>query len=195
MEHKTKRASLGHLMVDIETMGESSNAVICSIGAVEFEINTGETRSVFYRKVDIQSCLDAGLIVDGATIKWWLRQNEEAQKEISGGGTVSIQQALTDFSEFISGCADTVKLWSNGKHFDISRLADAYKACRIQIPWKYYNVRDCRTLVDIMPEIKQGIQRAGIAHHALDDCLYQIKYCSAIWQYMNKNLVRVALAN
>lgn len=182
-------------MVDIETMGESSNAVICSIGAVEFEIQTGETRSVFYRKVDIQSCLDAGLIVDGATINWWLRQNAEAQKEISSGGAVTVQQALADFSEFISGCADTVKLWSNGKHFDISRLADAYKVCRMEIPWKYYNVRDCRTLADIMPEIKQGIQRVGISHHALDDCLYQIKYCSAIWQYMNKNLVRVALAN
>lgn len=179
-------------MVDIETMGEGSNAVICSIGAVEFEINTGETRSVFYRKVDIQSCLDAGLAVDGATIKWWLRQNADAQKEIATGEAVSIQQALADFSGFISGCSENVRLWSNGKHFDMSRLADAYKACRMEIPWKYYNVRDCRTLADIMPEIKQGIQRAGVAHHALDDCLYQIKYCSAIWQYMNKNLVRVA---
>ncbi len=190
MEHIQKRTGLGHLMVDIETMGEGSNAVICSIGAVEFEINTGETRSVFYRKVDLQSCLDAGLTVDGSTIKWWLQQNAEAQREITDGGAVSIRQALKDFSEFISCGVDTLKLWSNGKHFDMSRLADAYKVCRMEIPWKFYNVRDCRTLVEIMPEIKRDIQRGGVAHHALDDCLHQIKYCSAIWQYMNKNLVR-----
>ena len=47
---------LGHIMVDLETMGRNSNAVICSIGAVEFDINTGQTGREFFAKVDIQSC-------------------------------------------------------------------------------------------------------------------------------------------
>lgn len=189
MEHTTKRGGLGHLMVDIETMGSNSNAVICSIGAVEFEINTGETRAVFYRKIDMQSCLDAGLKVEGATIKWWLQQSPEAQREICNG-EIPLRQALAEFSIFIAERAGEIRLWSNGKHFDIARLADAYTVCGIALPWKYYNVRDVRTLASIMPEIKAGIPKIGTAHHALDDCLYQIKYCSAVWQYMNKNLIR-----
>jgi len=189
MERKTEHMQLGHVMVDIETMGEGSDVVICSIGAIEFEINTGETKAVFYRKVDIQSCLDAGLKVEGATLKWWLRQNPEALREMCSG-EAPLPEVLADFGNFLAACAQDVKLWSNGKHFDISRLADAYKACGLKIPWKYYNVRDVRTLADIIPEIKAGIQRSGTAHHALDDCLYQIQYCTAIWQYMNKNLVR-----
>ena len=56
---------LGHVMLDLETMGRDSNAVICSIGVVEFDINTGETGREFFAKVDIQSCLDRGLTVNG----------------------------------------------------------------------------------------------------------------------------------
>ena len=36
MENK----SLGHLMLDLETMGNKSNAALLSIGAVEFDIKT-----------------------------------------------------------------------------------------------------------------------------------------------------------
>lgn len=189
MEHTVKRTGLGHLMVDIETMGEGANAVICSIGAVAFEINTGETGAMFYHKADIQSCLDAGLKVEGQTLIWWLRQSDEARREVSEAGA-ALPDVLAAFSSFLSDREEDIKLWSNGKHFDMARLADAYKACGMSIPWKYYNVRDVRTLAGIMPEIKERIQRAGTAHHPLDDCQYQIKYCTAIWQYMNNNLVR-----
>ena len=43
------------LMVDIETMGVSSNAVIASIAAVQFNINTGETGEKFEAYVDLKN--------------------------------------------------------------------------------------------------------------------------------------------
>ncbi len=49
-----------HLMLDIETMGNESYSAITSIGAVEFDIETGETGDEFYVVVGLQSCLDAG---------------------------------------------------------------------------------------------------------------------------------------
>ena len=43
----------GHLMVDIETMGNQSNSAIVSIGAVEFNMATGETGKEFYTNVSL----------------------------------------------------------------------------------------------------------------------------------------------
>jgi hypothetical protein len=54
----------GHLMLDIETMGNESFSSIVSIGALEFDIETGKTGREFYVNVDLQSCMDLGLIVD-----------------------------------------------------------------------------------------------------------------------------------
>lgn len=185
MEEKT--ISMGHLMVDIETLGTGANSVICAIGAVEFNIGTGETHAVFYRNIDIQSCLDAGLKVEGKTLKWWLMQSGEAQVA-TYTHEVPLRQALQDFSDFLSPVSDNIVVWRNG--FDTSRLADAFQVCGLPLPWKYYNERDVRTLAAICPSIKDGIAHRGTVHNALDDCLYQIKYCTAIWQYIHKNLVR-----
>lgn len=46
----------GHLMVDIETMGTSSSSAILSLGAVEFDIETGETGKYFHITIDLQTC-------------------------------------------------------------------------------------------------------------------------------------------
>ena len=39
------------VMVDIETLGNQSYAAILSIGAIQFNIKTGEIYSTFYDKV------------------------------------------------------------------------------------------------------------------------------------------------
>lgn len=50
-----------HIMLDIETMGNQSYSSILSIGAVKFDLNTGETGDEFYTTIDLKSCLDLGL--------------------------------------------------------------------------------------------------------------------------------------
>jgi len=74
------------VMLDLETMGKKSNAAIVSIGAVEFDIETGKTGREFYKVVDLQSCLDLGLKVEASTIYWWLMQSEAARKRICEKG-------------------------------------------------------------------------------------------------------------
>jgi DNA polymerase III epsilon subunit-like protein len=39
--------NLGHVMLDLETMGKRAGCAIVSIGAVEFDINTGEIGRTF----------------------------------------------------------------------------------------------------------------------------------------------------
>ena len=42
---------MNNLMIDIETLGTNSNAVVVSIGAVLFDPYTGDTCGEFYHKV------------------------------------------------------------------------------------------------------------------------------------------------
>ena len=178
---------LGHVMVDLETMGRDFNAVITSIGAVEFDIETGKTGREFYKKVDIQSCLDKGLRVNGPTIEWWLMQSEAARIEIAKGDGLHLQQVLHEFKLYLEelGC-NSVQIWGNGVSFDVVILTNAYEACGLKEPWNFRNERDVRTLVSFAPELKVAQPNTGVEHHPIDDCKFQIGYCSAIWNKLSK---------
>jgi hypothetical protein len=176
---------LGHIMVDLETMGNKSNSVICSIGAVEFDINTGETGREFYVKVDMQSCLERGMIVNADTIEWWLMQNEAARLKVAMGDGMNITQALHGFKLFLEDLgANTVQIWGNSVRFDMGILEDAYRACKLKEPWNFRCERDVRTLVALAPYIKEHYPKSGVEHDPIDDCKYQIGYCTAIWQIL-----------
>lgn len=60
--------------------------------------------------------------------------------------------------------------------FDITILENWFRACNTPIPWKFWNVRDVRTIVDWFNIDTRSYEREGVHHNALDDCLHQIKY-------------------
>lgn len=173
------------VMLDLETMGHKSNSAIVSIGAVEFNIETGETGREFYDVIDLQSCLDNGLKVQASTIYWWLQQNEEARKRICKKGK-HISNVLSSFTYWMEDCVDKVKIWGNGARFDIGILEDAYVACNLKSPWYFRSEMDVRTLVSFAPEIKTNMPFTGVEHDPIDDCKHQIKYCHEIWKFLNK---------
>jgi len=175
-----------HLMLDIETFGTDNDSVICSIGAVEFDINTGETGKEFYAKIDIQSCLDAGLKVSGSTLLWWLKQSEDARKELYDANTQSLVTVLHLFAQFMKGCKPDVEIWGNSNRFDMGILQTAYNKIGIPIPWNFRKERDVRTLVSFNPGIQKNMPFDGVAHNPVADCKYQIKYCTAIWKSLTE---------
>lgn len=177
--------NLGHVMLDLETMGKRAGCAIVSIGAVEFDINTGKTGRDYYQGVSLQSCLDAGLFVEESTIYWWLQQNESARLELCKPAW-RLHLALEYFNAFLQQLGD-FQIWGNGASFDFSILNAAYCSVDMggKLPWKFRNERDVRTLVSLAPEIKNQFPFDGVQHNPIDDCKYQIKYCSAIWQKLN----------
>lgn len=170
--------SFTHLMLDIETMGNESFSSILSIGAVEFDINTGQTGKVFYRNVDLQSCIDLGLVMNASTVVWWLNQSEQARKDLIGRKSIPIIDALNEFSEF---CNKDYQIWGNSARFDCGILQNAYNKAGLPIPWDFRKERCVRTLVSFAPEVKAKYNIIGIQHNAVDDCFTQIGYCSEIW--------------
>lgn len=181
-----------HLMLDIETMGNKSGCVITSIAAVPFIMESGKSFEdalvPFYQKISIQSCLDVGLFIQEDTLKWWFQQSKEAQEEMFIN-TKNLSEVLNNFRVYLQnlGIKD-LQVWGNSNRFDMGIIAAAYYACGYkEIPWKYTLERDVRTLVSFAPEIKAGEIFEGIRHNPVDDCLYQIKYCSKIWNEINMN--------
>jgi hypothetical protein len=178
--------NLGHLMLDLETMGKRAGCAIVSIGAVEFNIKTGEFGREFYERVELQSCLNVGLFVEASTVYWWMMQSDEARQEFCKTPRGNIQNVLGRFNAFL-GCLDDYQIWGNGARFDIAILEAAYFACNMgeKLPWKFRNERDVRTLVSFAPAIKGYYPFTGTEHNPIDDCYYQISYCSAIWNKLN----------
>lgn len=172
--------NFNHLMIDIETMANESFSSIISLGAVEFDINTGQTGKEFYINISLQSCIDLGLIVNADTIMWWMKQTDEARKSLING-TVNIIDALTSFSGF---CNNNYQVWGNSARFDLGILQNAYNKANLPICWDFRKERCVRTLVSLNPEIKKDFKYNGTAHNALADCHNQIQYCYLTWDYL-----------
>lgn len=183
-----------HLMVDLETMGNKSNAPIVSIGAVFFNPHTGNTGAEFYTAVSLESSMLLGGVPDAGTIIWWLKQSPEARSAIAIADTITLIDALELFSDFISENSDAgpdVQVWGNGASFDNVILRSSYDRANIECPWKFWNDRDVRTMTELGKDIginpRYDIPFDGDMHNALSDARHQVKYVSAIWQKLTNN--------
>ena len=171
------------VMLDLETMGRKSNSALVSIGAVEFNLITGETGREFYKVIDLQSCLDAGLTIDASTVYFWLTEASQAARDaIAKDKKLPLQTVLHMFDKWMLDCIKHVNIWGNGARFDIGLLEDAYTTCKMDIPWYFRSERDVRTLVAFAPHIKETLPFEGTHHNPIDDCKHQIKYCTATWK-------------
>lgn len=173
-----------HLMIDLETMGKNPDAPIISIGAIFFDPQTGDMGPEFSKTIDLET---AGGVIDRDTIKWWLKQSREAQSAIMTD-EIPLDDALLQLREFIDENSGEffVQVWGNGANFDNTILRRSYERQGIPCPWRYYNDRDIRTIVELGKAIdfdaRTAIPFEGERHNALDDARYQAKYVSAIWQ-------------
>ncbi|EPU2685178.1 3'-5' exoribonuclease domain-containing protein [Escherichia coli] len=178
-----------HLMIDLETMGKNPDAPIISIGAIFFDPQTGDMGPEFSKTIDLET---AGGVIDRDTIKWWLKQSREAQSAIMTD-EIPLDDALLQLREFIDENSGEffVQVWGNGANFDNTILRRSYERQGIPCPWRYYNDRDVRTIVELGKamdfDARAAIPFEGERHNALDDARYQAKYVSTIWQKLIPN--------
>ena len=165
-------------MLDIETFSTMPTASILTIGAIKFDrrkkepcFEEYEPEDVFYRRVDLNSCVELGLHVDESTIDWWNGQDEESKVEIfSEENRYPIRQVMEEFAEWIGG----VKcVWSHGSVFDVVIVENVFRKCDIKCPWNFWNVRDTRTAYEL-GNVRLTSNSNNIEHHALHDAHNQI---------------------
>lgn len=184
-----------HLMVDMETMGNSPDAPIVSIGAVFFDPSTGNTGAEFYQVVSLESSMSFGMKPDASTIQWWLKQSSEARSAILVDEAMGLLETLELLADFIAENAangsHTVQLWGNGCSFDNVILRRAYALTDTPFTVPFWNDRDVRTMVELGKSVginpRFDIPFEGEMHNALSDARHQVKYVSAIWQRLTAN--------
>lgn len=175
-----------HLMLDLETLGNGSDAVIVAIGAYAFDMLDPEAGSPFYTTVNPQSCIDLGLRMDASTVLWWLGREDAARAAIvKAGDGPSLQAALRDFAAWLAlgqECGVPVlPVWGNGATFDNVILANAYRAAGMKQPWSHRDDRCFRTLKAMYPDVPAPAS-TGTKHNALDDAKHQALHMAAIFQ-------------
>jgi hypothetical protein len=166
---------MNHVMMDLETYGTRPGCVIRSIGAVQFDLdgNIGET---FYRNISKQSCLYVGLVIDPATERWWSEQTPSAQQALSVDQK-PLAEVAREFYVWFQKRSEFV--WGHGASFDPPLWEAACVAAKCLAPWKFWNIRDTRTVHHVFNFETRTLQRRGIHHNALDDAVYQVDCVAA----------------
>jgi hypothetical protein len=184
------------VMVDIETLGTSSNATVFQVAAIAFDIRTGEHIDNFNGISDIGK--NETLNVDGDTLKWWLNTNKELLTELLNNGEGSSEELLRDFHTWLLGLTLETKelhLWGNGILFDNKLIEAQLTDIGLFYPINYKNDRDVRTIVDLAgaklglteKELKDQYNDESLVHHdAYDDVTYQIRLVSGCYNELIK---------
>lgn len=163
-----------HVMLDLETVGTSSQAAIIAIGACKFSLANGVKEDDFYEVIDLQSSIDAGLKVDGSTVNWWMNQDDKARRaNFPKAGAMALAEALRMFRIWLP---DRALVYSCGPDFDFAILNNALAAVG-QSEVEYWRSRCFRTaredLADQVPGLT--VPKRHIAHEAISDARHQAK--------------------
>jgi len=174
-----------NFMIDIETLGNGPTSVILSIGAVAFDPDSDAIGKGFHQLINIDSCLRAGLTIDGSTIQWWMTQPDAARDLFNqlDEHEVGLHIALINFRRWMTDISKAPIFWCNHPSFDAAILDNAYRRCDMKAPWQYYNVKDYSTVRGSVPkELFEKIRvRPSVAHDAVQDALAQARSLQNIY--------------
>lgn len=179
-----------HVMLDLETLATTPDALILSIGAAKFDSQTFEILDTFHTAIDPTSAAKFGGQVDPATILWWFGETLgparkamlDLQKE-----AVEICTALDGFAAWFG--PDSLTVWGNGATFDNVVLRRAYQRAGMgdECPWSFRHDACYRTLKNLAPDVKA--KKSDLQHDALADVLYQVKHLKAVVEALNIRLI------
>ena len=155
------------LMIDIEGLATTPDATILTIAAQEFDpFERNRFGCNYYVRVTLESQEDR--IIEQGTIDWWSTQPAAVRDEtFAEDGRVPLQQALEGLHRLAWHAR---RVWAQGPTYDMNILEHAYKSLGMPLPWKYYAVRDSRTVFGLVPKL----EKYPASHHALEDCRRQI---------------------
>ena len=152
--------------LDLETLGTRPGDTILSICACLFDIDKG-IYSEMHISINQESSKAAGLRAQKSTIEWWSQQSPEA-KAAAFKGEYSLESALKNFQMWLP---DNALVYGNGANFDNALLSAAYRAMKMEQPWRFWNDRCYRTIASMF--MKYKTERVGTYHNALDDAKTQ----------------------
>jgi hypothetical protein len=160
------------IMLDIETMGTGPCAALVQVGAMRFDLETGQCApQTLLIDVALQSSLAVGAVETIATREWWAARGGF----LHASSPVSVGDMFGQLHGWVREGGEVVRVWAKGPHFDIAILEFHALALGGRLPWEYYQVRDVRTIVELarFTGWRHGAG-SGPTHRADQDCEVQV---------------------
>lgn len=182
--------------IDLETLGTNVDSQITQIGAVIFDLSTGEIVDCYSATIALAP--DAHINATPATLKFWLQEVSTRPEMIDIAmpfNGVTLESALYDLTIFFDDHFIDEGVWANGTKFDLGMLEYQYKALNMPVPWMHNADRCMRTLRALNPQHKESCIFANKeaesygrgAHDALSDAVWQAKYISHALNSMHEH--------
>ena len=160
-----------HVMIDIETLSTTPDAVVMSVGAVKFDPKATRppTNKTLWRP-DIDEQTERDRHVSESTLEWWSKQPAHIQEDaFSDDHRVEVLSFMKELNRY---CVGAEKIWCQGPQFDLLILENLYSQWGHHYGWQFWQVMDCRTLFQLMPiDPRKAIQQD--LHSADADAYYQ----------------------
>ena len=157
-------------MIDLETLATTPNAAILTIGACKFDPRGRDVHSTYYERIKLESQEEYGRTINEDTLQWWSQQDPQIQEDAFGESTdrIDLRDAMKKLYTFGLG---TTNVWSHGAIFDVVIIEDICRTFQQAVTWKFWEVRDTRTLFDLA-DVSVRIEGK---HNALTDAVAQSK--------------------
>ena len=157
-----------HLMIDLETLATTPNAAILTIGACKFDPRGRDVHSTYYERIKLESQEEYGRTINEDTLQWWSQQDPQIQEDAFGESTdrIDLRDAMKKLYTFGLGATN---VWSHGAIFDVVIIEDICRTFQQAVTWKFWEVRDTRTLFDLA-DVSVRIEGK---HNALTDAVAQ----------------------
>jgi hypothetical protein len=174
------------VMIDIETLSTSPQALVLAIGVVGFNVKTGQTKTLMQSSIDYSyeangRMLTTQFAIDAETVKFWMCQDKEAI-ELLEFNKKPITHVLIELNDAIAyaqaDAEDHIRVWAKDPTFDLVILRHAFTQTHLVPAWEFWQERAVRTIVDLA-QIKSADSfsavKPTIAHSALHDAEAQAK--------------------
>ena len=169
-------------MLDIETLSQTPDAVVLTIGAIKFDPYTQDSFGpALYIRPDVDEQLASGRTYTDETVEWWSKQPAAVREEALGTeGRISVEQTYQELNRFLVGANN---IWTQGPVFDICIIENLYRQHGWPIPWNFWQISDSRTLFKIHGDPRDKNRES--LHNALEDCISQAEAVQKIYKKLD----------
>jgi exodeoxyribonuclease VIII len=179
---------MNNLVINLATYGVTPGCVILSIGAVQFDPETGKEGAQFFRAIDVKKSLLMGFHQEEKTVDWWAGRSADAYL-LAHSGTESPTTVLEKFTKWIQNTFEGQDIYVYGNsRLHLGILHQAYRQCGLVYPFNSYFERDYRTLFtlnDWTRNVRWATPYEGLKHDPVCDCRHEAKVISLIMQRLN----------
>lgn len=168
------------LMIDIETLALTPDAVVLQIGYCVADLDT-RTYHVQPTSIHLDPYYQNKRAIDFGTLQWWMKQDRAVADTVFSSEVQRtwVSSAEDEFEDLVRKYPD-MTVWASPAMFDLPILTSLWG----DKPWKYNMERDMMTFRKLMdPDGLLKPPDNTRAHDAAADAHWQMEYLMNLWAH------------